>query len=642
MKRYCLLWRIGLCLLLSAGLSVSCRDIEIEPEVPQQQEPEKPEEPETPKEPETPQEPETPEEPEKPETPVADLLDIEFFSDGSAKDISASAMAVKHVEGADHINYLNNTYSRYVAHFNHTLGAGINAGFYSISYAGKTDFRSALADGHTVEALFKMDEASDGSKEIKPFSSMEKGGTGFLITKAAKGTDITFLPNISTNGSSNWIWTQSGVTPEAGKYYHVVGVWNKEEKKTYIYIDGQLKGSADANGEFVFPSSGAEWFCIGGDASTSASAQAGFKGDVAIARVYDAPLSAEDVNTLWQAVKVEGICEGISLSDIAYLPEATVKTGCYLHVYGKGFKDGDIVRLESVNDGNICYDCGTVLTDDCIKIQIPVGIISDNYRMVLDRGKCQYPIGNIKLTVASELKKYNPSKIIAHRGYHPGKVAENSMESLIEAQKVGAYGSEFDVFVTTDDVLVLYHDAKLSDGRRIDACSYEELKNYTLGNGEKIPTFEQYLEQGKKYPYVRLICEIKTHENAEKNMRAVAACVAAVKKHDMVNQVDYIAFDYNICKKLVELSPGTFVQYVNGDKAPSVVLADGIRGIDYKMTKLTDAWIKEAHDLGMVVNVWTVDNASDMLLYISKGVDFITTNESETGLLLTGRTYISE
>ena len=60
------------------------------------------------------------------------------------------------------------------------------------------------------------------------------------------------------------------------------------------------------------------------------------------------------------------------------------------------------------------------------------------------------------------------------------------------------------------------------------------------------------------------------------------------------------------------------------------------------MTKLTDAWIKEAHDLGMVVNVWTVDNASDMLLYISKGVDFITTNESETGLLLTGRTYISE
>ena len=125
-------------------------------------------------------------------------------------------------------------------------------------------------------------------------------------------------------------------------------------------------------------------------------------------------------------------------------------------------------------------------------------------------------------------------------------------------------------------------------------------------------------------------------------MRAVAACVAAVKKHDMVNQVDYIAFDYNICKKLVELSPGTLVQYVNGDKAPSVVLTDGIRGIDYKMTKLTDAWIKEAHDLGMVVNVWTVDNASDMLLYISKGVDFITTNESETGLLLTGRTYISE
>ena len=96
LKRDCLILRIGLCLLLCAGLSVSCRDIEIEPEVPQQQEPEKPEEP---KEPETPETPEEPGTPQTPEAPVADLLDIEFFSDGSAKDISASAMAVKHVEG---------------------------------------------------------------------------------------------------------------------------------------------------------------------------------------------------------------------------------------------------------------------------------------------------------------------------------------------------------------------------------------------------------------------------------------------------------------------------------------------------------------------------------------------------------------
>jgi len=629
-KRYSIMMRFSICLLFLAGLCISCKDMELEPEVPQQQDPQKPEKPE---------EPETP---EVSSEPKADILDIEFQSDGSAKDVSASSRKVIHMEGSAHVNYYNDAYSRYVAHFNHTLGSSTSTGFYRIDYAADTDFRNSLADGHSLEILFRMDEASNGSKEIKPFSGMEKGGTGFLITKAAKGTDITFLPNISTDGSSNWIWTQSGITPEAGKYYHVVGVWNKEEKKTYIYIDGELKGSMDAEGELVFPTSGADWFCIGGDASTGSSAQAAFKGDVAIARIYDAPLSSEQVNILWRKVEIEGICEGISLSDVAYLPEATVRCGCNLHIYGKGFKEGDMLKFNSASDGNICHDCKTTLEADCIKIRIPDGMASDDYTMILDRGTCQYPIGNIRLTLSTELQKLTPSKIIAHRGYHPENIAENSMASLIEAQKVGAYGAEFDVYVTTDDVVVLYHDAKLSDGRRVDACSYAEIKDFTLGNGEKIPTFEQYLEQGKKYPSVRLVCEIKTHQNEEKNMRAVAACVEAVRKHDMTEQVDYIAFDYDICRKLVELCPGTLVQYLNGDKSPSVVNAAGIGGIDYKMSKLTDAWIQEAHELGMKVNVWTVDSAEDMLLYMSKGVDFITTNESERGLLLTGRTYISE
>lgn len=38
-------------------------------------------------------------------------------------------------------------------------------------------------------------------------------------------------------------------------------------------------------------------------------------------------------------------------------------------------------------------------------------------------------------------------------------------------------------------------------------------------------------------------------------------------------------------------------------------------------------WIKEAHDLGLKVNVWTVDKAEDMKWLIDQKVDFITTNE---------------
>ena len=60
------------------------------------------------------------------------------------------------------------------------------------------------------------------------------------------------------------------------------------------------------------------------------------------------------------------------------------------------------------------------------------------------------------------------------------------------------------------------------------------------------------------------------------------------------------------------------------------------------MKVLSDALIFKAHDLGMDVNVWTVNNRSDMFKFIEKGVDYITTNESALALELVSRPYITE
>ena len=37
-------------------------------------------------------------------------------------------------------------------------------------------------------------------------------------------------------------------------------------------------------------------------------------------------------------------------------------------------------------------------------------------------------------------------------------------------------------------------------------------------------------------------------------------------------------------------------------------------------------WVKQAHDLGLKVNVWTVNKEEDMQAMLDLGVDFITTN----------------
>lgn len=62
------------------------------------------------------------------------------------------------------------------------------------------------------------------------------------------------------------------------------------------------------------------------------------------------------------------------------------------------------------------------------------------------------------------------SAIVAHRGYwnyKEGGYARNSLAALESAQKAGFWGSEFDVNMTSDGELLIFHDAHI-DGKRID------------------------------------------------------------------------------------------------------------------------------------------------------------------------------
>ena len=121
------------------------------------------------------------------------------------------------------------------------------------------------------------------------------------------------------------------------------------------------------------------------------------------------------------------------------------------------------------------------------------------------------------------------------------------------------------------------------------------------------------------------------------------AVIEAVKAKGLTDRVEYIAFDYTTCKRIVNALPGAMVQYLNGDLAPAAVRQDGIGGIDYRFSAYSGnpGWVKEAHANGMVTNVWTVDTVQDMMTCIAWGMDFITTNNPETLKELLTRTFVS-
>ena len=203
------------------------------------------------------------------------------------------------------------------------------------------------------------------------------------------------------------------------------------------------------------------------------------------------------------------------------------------------------------------------------------------------------------------------TQIIAHRGYWKTEnSAQNSITGLKKAAEAKVYGSEFDVQLTGDGVIVVNHDDNVN-GITIAEVPYSKLNGIKLKNGEKIPTLKEYLAEGKKLKDIQMIME---------------------------KQVEYISFSKYICETLAQLTPESDIAYLNGDISPKELKEKGINGIDYhyKVFEKKPEWVKEAHNLGMKVNVWTVNNTEDIKNMLKLNVDYITTDHPVEALKISG------
>ena len=226
--------------------------------------------------------------------------------------------------------------------------------------------------------------------------------------------------------------------------------------------------------------------------------------------------------------------------------------------------------------------------------------------------------------------------IVAHRGYwlcEAGGNSQNSIASLKAAQNLKFWGSECDIHITADDRIIVNHDNDI-DGLAIAEHTFAELSSHLLQNGETRPSFDELLDQAKKgSKSTILVVEFKVMPSEARQDLLIEKALAAIKAHGLYkpSKVAFISFSHYACKRIAELCPGFINQYLMGDIAPAELAGEGINGIDYHYNIFYQHpdWVKQAHDCGMSVNVWTVDNRADMEKVLAMGVDAVTTNYPE-------------
>lgn len=236
------------------------------------------------------------------------------------------------------------------------------------------------------------------------------------------------------------------------------------------------------------------------------------------------------------------------------------------------------------------------------------------------------------LSIAEAAAQEREVAIIAHRGFwncEGGGMSKNSIAALEQAQKNDFWGSEFDVNMSKDGKLLVFHDGAV-EGKSIEKNPAAMFDYYRLKNGEQIPGIDAFFKQALKSPETMLVFELKKHSRKSVETKAVKASIEKLKEYGLFSpdRVMFISFSKHICKEFAALAPGFTVQYLDADADPDELVKYGINGIDtrHSVLKTHPGLYQKARANGMSVNTWTVNKAEDIRKMIELGVDQITSD----------------
>lgn len=228
----------------------------------------------------------------------------------------------------------------------------------------------------------------------------------------------------------------------------------------------------------------------------------------------------------------------------------------------------------------------------------------------------------------------------AHRGgaYHPEvEGLENTLAAFRHAAALGYEYLETDVHVTSDGVLLAFHDAVLDrvtdrEGE-IARTTYAEVRGALVGGREAVPTLAELFDA---FPDARFNIDLKSES-------AVAALADFVRERDAWDRVLVGSFSGRRTARFRRLTGGRVpTSATPAEIAAFRLLPSGrLAGLFTRCAALqvphrrgrlvvaTAGLVRRAHASGRHVHVWTIDDPDEMELLLDRGVDGIFTDRTD-------------
>ncbi len=227
------------------------------------------------------------------------------------------------------------------------------------------------------------------------------------------------------------------------------------------------------------------------------------------------------------------------------------------------------------------------------------------------------------------------AQIIAHRGLS-GLERENTASAFVAAGNRSYFGIETDVRPTKDGYFVLLHDNDTVrcgiDNVVPEACTLQTVQSVQLLDTDgkrgridlRVPQLEDYLRICKRYEKVGVL-EFKG-AYTEEQMADLMNIVKAEYSLDMMIFISFHFPNLELCRKVC---PEAHCQFLTGEYKDEILelLVEHKMGLDIWSGALdSEEKVKRVLDMGIELNVWTVDSKETAEKLISWGVQYITSN----------------
>lgn len=225
---------------------------------------------------------------------------------------------------------------------------------------------------------------------------------------------------------------------------------------------------------------------------------------------------------------------------------------------------------------------------------------------------------------------------VAHRGASR-EAPENTLAAFRCALDAKSPAVECDVQRTRDGRLVVIHDQTLdrtTDGRgSVAALTFEELRRFDAGSwfgpafaGERVPSLDEVLDLVRGRAFVLL--EIK---NGPLFYEGIEPQVAeALHRHGMADAALVMSFDHPAVRTMRAVAPEVATAIIYS--ARLVDPAGAARGAE--ADALCPGWglvtagvVADAHEAGLGVFPWTIDEEAAMRRCLAWGADGVTSND---------------